>query len=106
MRRWGAGGTGSGRGQRGKPGKPGQSVRGGSRGDQLRVLEFGYSFPVHLSPPASPHGVGAPAGVSSDEPGLEVAGEYGPGPGDSANGEGATLAMRGRRRLGPSGGEN
>lgn len=48
LRRWGTGGTRSGRGQRGKPGEPGQSVRGRSRGGQLRVREFGLPL---LGPP-------------------------------------------------------
>lgn len=42
LRLWGTGGIRSGRGQRGKPGEPGQSVRGRSRGGQLRVREFGF----------------------------------------------------------------
>lgn len=106
LRRWGTGGTRSGRGQRGKPGEPGQSVRGRSPGGQLRVREFGFSL---LDPPlvaGLPHGVGAPAGAPGDEPGLEVAGEYGPGPGGSASGEGAALARRLRLLLSPWSREN
>lgn len=66
----------------------------------------GFPLPGPSSPPASPRGVGAPAGTPGDEPGLEVAGECGPGPGGSSSGEGATLARRAKHLLDPSGGEN
>ncbi|CAD7684915.1 unnamed protein product [Nyctereutes procyonoides] len=76
LRHQGAGGTGSGRGQRGNPGEPG-AERGaaGSRGGEVCGLRsWGFLSPARLSPPASPSGVGAPAGAPGDEPGLEVAG--------------------------------
>lgn len=66
----------------------------------------GFPFSARLSSPASPRGVGAPAGAPGDEPGLEVAGEYGPGPGGSAGGEGAALERLPRFLLSPSGEEN
>lgn len=106
LRRWGTGGTRSGRGQRGKPGEPGQRVRGRSRGGQLRFREFGFPLLGPSLIAGLPHGVGAPAGAPGDEPRLEVAGEYGPGPGGSASGEGAALARRLRLLLSPWSREN
>lgn len=81
LRHRGAGGTRSGRGQRGNPGEPGpeRGAAGGRGGEVCSLRSWGFSSPAHLSPPASPSGVGAPAGSPGDEPGLEVAGECGPG---------------------------
>lgn len=62
LRRWGAGRTGSGRGQRGKPGEPGQSVRGRSRGSQLRVPEFGCPLPGPSFPAGLPTRGRSPGG--------------------------------------------
>lgn len=81
LRHRGAGGTRSGRGQRGNPGEPGpeRGAAGGRGGEVCSLRSWGSSSPARLSPPASPSGVGAPAGGPGDEPGLEVAGECGPG---------------------------
>lgn len=93
----------------GAPAGPGVAgVSAGSRGSRARACgagagaatfasrSSGFPFSARLSSPASPRGVGAPAGAPGNEPGLEVAGEYGPGPGGSASGEGAALARRPR----------
>lgn len=59
LRHWGAGGTGSGRGQRGKPG---QSVRDRSRGGQLRVPELGSPLPGPSFPAGLPTRGRSPGG--------------------------------------------
>lgn len=106
LRRWGTGGIRSGRGQRGKPGEPGQACEAGAGAASFVSGSSGFPFSARLSSPASPRGVGAPAGAPGDEPGLEVAGEYGPGAEGSASGEAAALARRPMLLLSPSGGEN
>lgn len=81
LRHQGAGGTGNGRGQRGNPGEPGpeRGAAGGRGGEICSLRSWGSLSPARLSQPASPSGVGAPAGAPGDEPGLEVAGKCGPG---------------------------
>lgn len=106
LRRWGTGGIRSGRGQRGKPGEPGQACEAGAGAASFASGSSGFPFSARLSSPAPPRGVGAPAGAPGDEPGLEVAGEYGPGAEGSASGEAAALARRPMLLLSPSGGEN